>query len=215
MPSGGGSASDDNREAYASDVQYDKRNYDMPDEGGRDPTAQFQQIQPGIKTTVSDEARETLANQRTKATREISPMTDPKNKLIAYGLSTLVPGAGSLYGMYKTKTAMGYNQNMLEPFTNFFSGAPYTPPADTKGGDEFRDQMNQLAPAAPYVAGGQEAIPSVAQTNTLPSFDDAFQAARVKVNQQLGSPSNIGLLAVNESPFYDFLQIRGLNRRIL
>ena len=47
------------------------------------------------------------------------------------------------------------------------------------------------------------------------NFQAAYDAAKTKVNQTLGNPSAMGLLAVNESPFYDFLKIRGLDRRIL
>jgi hypothetical protein len=85
-----------------------------------------------------------------------------------------------------------------------------------------RDDVNTLAPMAPYAVQGTTPLPSVAQKyfDELPqgsglSFQAAYDAAKTKVNQTLGNPSAMGLLAVNESPFYDFLKIRGLDRRIL
>ena len=85
-----------------------------------------------------------------------------------------------------------------------------------------RDEVNNLAPMAPYAVQGTTPLPSVAQKyfDQLPkgsglSFQAAYDAAKTKVNQTLGNPSAMGLLAVNESPFYDFLKIRGLDRRIL
>jgi hypothetical protein len=85
-----------------------------------------------------------------------------------------------------------------------------------------RDEVNTLAPMAPYAVQGTTPLPSVAQKyfDQLPqgsglSFQAAYDAAKTKVNQTLGNPSAMGLLAVNESPFYDFLKIRGLDRRIL
>jgi hypothetical protein len=85
-----------------------------------------------------------------------------------------------------------------------------------------RDEINNLAPMAPYAVQGTTPLPSVAQKyfDELPqgnglSFQAAYDAAKTKVNQTLGNPSAMGLLAVNESPFYDFLKIRGLDRRIL
>jgi len=85
-----------------------------------------------------------------------------------------------------------------------------------------RDEVNNLAPMAPYAVQNTTPLPSVAQKyfDELPqgsglSFQAAYDAAKTKVNQTLGNPSAMGLLAVNESPFYDFLKIRGLDRRIL
>jgi len=85
-----------------------------------------------------------------------------------------------------------------------------------------RDDVNTLAPMAPYAVQNTTPLPSVAQKyfDELPqgsglSFQAAYDAAKTKVNQTLGNPSAMGLLAVNESPFYDFLKIRGLDRRIL
>ena len=44
--------------------------------GGRDPMAQFQQIQPGIKgPSLSEDARKTLEAQRKRARGEITPST--------------------------------------------------------------------------------------------------------------------------------------------
>ena len=68
--------------------------FSSPSAGGRndnrDPSIQYQ-----TPTTITPETRETLENQRTQAIREISPMTDPKNKAIALALNLLVPFGGT------------------------------------------------------------------------------------------------------------------------
>lgn len=42
-----------------------------------------------------------------------------------------------------------------------------------------------------------------------------YEAAKQQVSKTVGTPTNVGLLAVNNSPFYDFLKTNNLNRGIL
>jgi len=42
-----------------------------------------------------------------------------------------------------------------------------------------------------------------------------YEAAKQQVSKTVGTPTNVGLLAVNNSPFYDFLRTNNLNRGIL
>jgi hypothetical protein len=85
-----------------------------------------------------------------------------------------------------------------------------------------RDEMNNLAPMAPYAVQGTTPLPSVAQKyfdqlaqGSGLSFQAAYDAAKTKVNQTLGNPSALGLLAVNDSPYYDWLKTNKLDRGIL
>jgi hypothetical protein len=42
-----------------------------------------------------------------------------------------------------------------------------------------------------------------------------YEAAKQKVSKTVGTPTSVGLLAVNNSPFYDFLKTNNINRGIL
>ena len=122
---GGGSSSSSNASSggFGGGRDASQPDFSPPSAGGRndnrDPSIQYQ-----TPTTITPETRETLENQRTQAIREISPMTDPKNKAIALGLSMLVPGLGNLYGAYKNATAMVYSID--NPFEGIFDGGEPT-----------------------------------------------------------------------------------------
>lgn len=47
------------------------------------------------------------------------------------------------------------------------------------------------------------------------TFTNAYDQARQQVSGLLGTPSQVGLLGVSESPYYDFLKSYNLNRRII
>ena len=86
--------------------------------------------------------------------------------------------------------------------------------------------MNMVAPVAPYAVGGTTPQESQAakwyaslgatQNNGFGfSFANEFAAAKQKQQGILGSPSPVGMLAVNNSPFYNFLKERNLDKGIL
>ena len=94
------------------------------------------------------------------------------------------------------------------------------------GGNE-RAAMNIIAPHAPYIVSGTTAptnspaanwYASLGTTSTNPgTFDLAteYAAAKNKVSTILGSPSAVGQLAVNQSPFYNWLKDNSLDKGIL
>ena len=184
----------------------------------KDPTVQYQNTPP-----LSPEAKETLAAQRQKAQYEISPMTNPKNKAIALGLSMVIPGAGSLFGAYKNSTAMGYSIN--NPFSGFFTGGTgSTPPPTIGGGGDGRSQMNALAPLAPFVVSNTAPIESEASqwynnigTNTTNNFNFATAYANAKLNltKNLSNHGPLAQLAVSDSPYYDWLKVNKIDKGIL
>jgi hypothetical protein len=93
---------------------------------------------------------------------------------------------------------------------------------DSGGGDSSSGLYIQQQAAAPTqtISGVQIESPAQKfynqqqQTGQL-SFQSDYDKARQQVNGLLGSPSSLGLLAVNESPFYGFLKSNNLNRRII
>ena len=90
---------------------------------------------------------------------------------------------------------------------------------DSGGGDSSSGQQQAAAPTQ-TISGVEIESPAQKfynqqqQTGQL-SFQSDYDKARQQVNGLLGSPSSVGLLAVNESPFYGFLKSNNLNRRIL
>ena len=189
--------------------------------GGRDPTVQYQNTPP-----ISTEAKEALAAQRQKAQYEISPMTNPKNKAIAIGLSMLFPGAGSLYGAYKNATAMGYS--IQNPFEGLLGSGEITIDKVNEAierGDGGDFNISEAIASAPSIIQGNTQQPSVAAAwyknlGTTSGWDpfstnSLFADARAKQQSILGTATGIGQIAVNESPFFNFLKDNSLNKGIL
>ena len=134
-------------------------------------------------------------------------------------LGTIIRSGYDQYKNNQVLELLGYTGKTIKYNPDGSGDFNYTGYPDVNVG---RDEVNNLAPMAPYAVQGTTPLPSVAQKyfDELPqgsglSFQAAYDAAKTKVNQTLGNPSAMGLLAVNESPFYDFLKIRGLDRRIL
>ena len=99
---------------------------------------------------------------------------------------------------------------------------------DYQGGDSESQMMRDVAPYAPYIVSGTTKPTNSPAANwyqglgnnTLSgsnSFNMASEYAAAKAKQQsiLGSPTPIGQLAVNDSPFYNWLKERNLDKGIL
>ena len=95
------------------------------------------------------------------------------------------------------------------------------------GDNESRQMMNELAPDAPYIVAGTTTPKSSVAANWYAnlgknnasghafSFAKAYSTAKDKQIALLGNPSPVGWLAVNNSPFYNFLKERNLDKGIL
>ena len=87
--------------------------------------------------------------------------------------------------------------------------------------------MNELAPEAPYIVSGTTQptnspaanwYQSLGNTKTSGfafSFANELKAAKTKQASILGNPSAVGMLAVNDSPFYNWLKTNNLDKGIL
>ena len=105
------------------------------------------------------------------------------------------------------------------------SSSNTTSPFNT-GGSE-RDMMNALAPEAPYIVSGITAPTSspaanwysnLGTTNTNQHSTDIatqYAAAKTAVSKTLQNKGAIGMLAVNQSPFYDWLKTNKIDKGIL
>ena len=221
--------------------------------GKKDPTKQYEKptrtitvanphTKTGFYTTEvkvgpSASAKQDVNEFRKQAQYAISPMTDPKNKAIAMGLSLLMPGLGTVFSNYKTSTALGYSasnafNNITGKATDFLSNftqgtAPTnTNTKDGEGGvsDTVRQQVIDNILNVQKAAGvpKSQLITNYWYSslgNTSPSgFTFSFQKqlndAKAKQNIILNNSSSVGQLAVNQSPFFDFLKRSSLNKGI-
>ena len=95
-----------------------------------------------------------------------------------------------------------------------------------QGSDE-RAAMNVIAPHAPYIVSGTTKptnspaanwYANLGTTSTNPggfNLATEYAAAKNKVTTILGTPSAVGQLAVNQSPFYNWLKDNSLDKGIL
>jgi len=94
------------------------------------------------------------------------------------------------------------------------------------GGDNERDRMNTIAPQAPYIVSGiappnsspaADWYANLGKTSTNNSSNIGLQYANAKqaVAKTLTNRGSMGILAVSDSPFYDWLKTKGLDRGIL
>jgi hypothetical protein len=122
----------------------------------------------------------------------------------------------------------GGNVNPLQEYAGReYKDQPYA--SSTPSGGDGGDSISSLitAPQTPYIAtGNTPASNSVAanwyyglgQTSTNPggfNLATEYAAAKTKVAQTLGTPSSYGWLAVNNSPFYNWLKTNSLDKGIL
>ena len=165
-------------------------------------------------------------------------MTDPKNRAMAIGLSLLMPGLGTVFSNYKTSTALGYSasnafNNITGKATDFISQftkgtAPTnTNTKDGEGGvsSTVREQVINNILNVQKAAGvpKSQLITNYWYSslgNTSPSgftfsFQKQLNEAKSKQNIILNNSSSVGQLAVNQSPFFDFLKTSSLNKGIL
>ena len=120
-------------------------------------------------------------------------------------------------------------KNVGEWFKNWGSTTNLTDDRFQDGmrGDGERARMNTVAPHAPYIVSGTTApstspaanwFQNLGTTSTnMGGFNLAteYAAAKAKVAQTLNTPTAVGQLAVNQSPFYNWLQTNSLNKGIL
>ena len=101
-------------------------------------------------------------------------------------------------------------------------------PADDRGdGMNERQRMNAVAPHAPYIVSGttkptnspaQKWYQSLGASSTNPSgFNLAteYASAKAKVAKTLGTSTPVGQLAVNDTPYFNFLKKNNLDKGIL
>jgi len=157
---------------------------------------------------LTDEQKQVLEDQRQEARYAISPMEDPINKAIGYGLSFLFPGAGLLYGAYKNATAMGYS--IPNPFEGLLGGEPTQENVQSKlnemnfGGGDNGDNQGYVPQTTPKTQtpqsngsmvnqyfsnlnmGGQSNINTGGQYSLSSDLQTSYNNAKSSINNILG-----------------------------
>ena len=95
-------------------------------------------------------------------------------------------------------------------------------------GDNESQMMRDVAPHAPYIVSGttkptnspaanwfSSSLGNTSLSGSNFSMATEYAAAKAKQKSILGSPSPVGQMAVNNSPFYSWLKERSLNKGIL
>ena len=149
-------------------------------------------------------------------------------------VGTVVKSGGIIGSMFKGITDSYKNNKALETLGYTGKTIKYNP--DGSGdfkydgnyltgnvGEGERDAVNQLTPLAANVIGGtqQKASQAAQWYNSIGNntqqfnFATAYANAKTKVSQTLNNKGAIGMLAVNDSPYYDWLKTKNLDRGIL
>jgi len=157
----------------------------------------------------------------TPSTDTITSFTDNlKANLKANPYGLLTPTAtllGTAYQTAKARSLMGLGFNLTTSYGS--DGQNVNINLDRGDGDGGLSVVeNILQQVNPYLpkSVAQKYYDTLPQTDKSElSFQARYNSIRNDVNGILNSPSPLGLLAINESPFYDFLKTRGLDRRIL
>jgi len=124
----------------------------------------------------------------------------------------------------------GYNEAGKRPndfFGNLSDGSSSNTTSPFNTDNSERNMMNALAPEAPYIVSGitppnsspaSNWYANLGKTNTNQhgtSIATQYAAAKSAVSSTLQNKGAIGMLAVNDSPYYDWLKTNKLDKGIL
>jgi hypothetical protein len=139
--------------------------------------------------------------------------------------------SGKNIGEWSNKKGFkGYNEagarGELGNATDYYNDRSNNNSLETTIGGNERDRMNTIAPEAPYIVSGiapPDSSPAadwyanLGKTSTNNSSNIGLQYANAKqaVAKTLSNRGSMGMLAVSDSPFYDWLKTKGLDKGIL
>jgi hypothetical protein len=139
--------------------------------------------------------------------------------------------SGKNIGEWSNKKGFkGYNEaglrGKLGNATDYYNDRSNNNSLETTIGGNERDRMNTIAPEAPYIVSGiapPDSSPAadwyanLGKTSTNNSSNIGLQYANAKqaVAKTLSNRGSMGMLAVSDSPFYDWLKTKGLDKGIL
>ena len=200
--------------------------HDDPGSDSYDPTYNVSQQEAATKKAAfgsGDYAGETRWNPKTQKVERFQDYTfkehwDNRPDAIKYSptLSLLYAGGKNAAEFAKYK-GFGFTGGSTSGGNNNTGG----------GGDGERARMNAVAPHAPYIVSGTTKptespalnwYQSLGTSNTnTGGFDLAteYASAKSKVAKTLGTSTPVGQLAVNDTPYFNFLKKNNLDKGIL
>ena len=151
--------------------------------------------------------------------------------LIASPTLRFLYASGKNVGEWANKKGFeGYNEAGKRPndfLGNLSDGSSSNTMSPFNTGGSERDMMNALAPEAPYIVSGitkpnsspaADWYANLGKSNTNQHSTDIatqYAVAKTAVLETLQNKGPIGMLAVNDSPFYDWLKTNKLDKGIL
>ncbi len=198
--------------------------HDDPDSVSYDPTYnpayQARQTREQVFGT-GEGAGESRWNPKTQSMERVTNKTFAEHWRDAPEAIQYSPTLKFLYATGKNVGEWATNKNWNVSSNNNFE-------PDGSGGDNESQMMRDVAPAAPYIVSGTTQPTNSPAANWYQNLGNSgisggnvfsmaaeYEAAKAKQKSILGSPTPIGQMAVNESPFYNWLKEKGLNKGIL
>ena len=211
----------DNEEQQAIDAETSSRNDTTYDVGGQDPGVPSPYTDIGTKTTSyinpNDTGSNLVNNIRANIASDTSSVTGTLgtlNRVLSNPVNFIV--GQSIKGIYQTAK---FNREMGRPMT---TGILDTGGLVTTGTDNvtLQDTMDNIRSTGNNIRAVDTASTGLPEPSKfLSNFVGSksyIQDLYTDVKGILGTPrSTQGLLAVSDSPYYDFLKSRNLDRRVL
>ncbi len=157
---------------------------------------------------------------------ELKGQVDPSSEVVMKGASqpnifergfTAVKDAGTAF----VNDPIGSTSRAFEEYRPKTPGEYFTTALTMSAGGNIisalqtPEQQTGTARSTTNTYSGPQAPKTyVTQPATLP-LETRYDTAKQQVSKTVGTPTSVGLLAVNNSPFYDFLRTNNINRGIL
>ena len=157
---------------------------------------------------------------------ELRGQVDPMSNVVMKGAEQPNPFQRGITGLKEAGTAfmndpIGATSRAFEEYRPKTPGEYFNTALTLSAGQNVINAINapeqeQARPRSTTntYEGPQAPKTYVTQPATLP-LPTRYDIAKQQVSKTVGTPTSVGLLAVNNSPFYDFLKTNNLNRGIL
>jgi len=157
---------------------------------------------------------------------ELRGQVDPSSKIVNQGATqpnifergfTAAKDAGTAF----VNDPIGSTSRAFEEYRPKTPGEYFTTALSLSAGGNLinalqtPEQQTGTARSTTNTYSGQQAPKTYVTQPATPPLEVRYDAAKQQVSRTVGTPSSVGLLAVNNSPFYDFLRTNNLNRGIL
>jgi hypothetical protein len=129
---------------------------------------------------------------------------------------TAVKDAGTAF----VNDPIGSTSRAFEEYRPKTPGEYFTTALSLSAGGNLISALNQpkqtgITRSTTNTYSGPQAPKTYVTQPATPPLPVRYDAAKQQVSRTVGTPSSVGLLAVNNSPFYDFLRTNNINRGIL